>query len=358
MMRPFLRLALLLLLALSAGCDKSEKRAEAARPAMTILVRPTPALDLVLSGSVEPKIQTPISFRVLGRMIARPVKVGDRVEAGQTIAAVDPLAFETAVRSAVASLASARAQFDNAAATEARQAALLAKATASQATYDAAEQARAAARAAVSQAEANLAKAREQLSYALLKADYAGVITATSAEIGQTVSPGQPIVALAEPTKRDAVVDAPEAVADSIYAGQQFVVSLEVDPKRLLTGAVREIAPEADAMTRTRRVKIELNDPPPGFGLGATIAAQMVADPDAFVRLPDSALLQEGEKTSVFVVDPKTFSVGLREIEVAPDRTGRWIVRGGLNAGERVVTAGVHRLKSGQIVRIIGSETP
>ena len=235
---------------------------------------------------------------------------------------------------------------------------MLAKATASQATYDAAEQARAGAQAAVSQAEANLAKAREQLSYAVLKADFAGVITATYAEIGQMVSPGQPIVALAEPTKRDAVVDAPEAVADSIYAGQQFVVSLEVDPKRLLTGAVREIAPEADAMTRTRRVKIELNNPPPGFRLGATIAAQMVADPDAFVRLPDSALLQEGEKTSVFVVDPKTFSVSLRDIEVAPDRAGRWIVRGGLNAGERVVTAGVHRLKSGQIVRIIGSETP
>ncbi|WP_374547278.1 efflux RND transporter periplasmic adaptor subunit, partial [Rhodoblastus sp.] len=186
---PLLPLALAAAL---AGCGKSqEAEAPQPRPAMTLVAEPSPAFDMVLSGTVQPQVQTPFGFRVIGRMISRPVKAGDRVEAGQTLAAIDPLALEMAVRAANANLATARAQFDNASSTEARQSALLEKKTTSQAAFDTAEQERAAAQANMQQADANLAKAKEQLSYAVLKADYSGVVTATYAEIGQTVSPGQ-----------------------------------------------------------------------------------------------------------------------------------------------------------------------
>ena len=168
-------------------------------------------------------------------MIARPVKAGDRVEKGQTLAAIDPLSLEMAMRSATASLASARAQYDNAASTEARQAALLEKKTTSQAAFDTVEQERAAAQANMQQAEANLAKAKEQLSYALLTADYSGIVTATYAEVGQTVSPGQPVVALAEPTRRDAVIDATDSVVDALWIGQKFDVSLQIEPAKTVT---------------------------------------------------------------------------------------------------------------------------
>jgi RND family efflux transporter MFP subunit len=343
-------------LAILAACSKAEEKAEPPRPALTLVVQPTPALDVALSGTVQPQVQSPMGFRVLGRMIARPVKVGDRVVAGQMLAAVDPLSFEMAARSAAATLSSARAQYDNAAATEERQAALLAKKTASQATFDTAEQARAAAQAGMAQAEANLSKAREQLSYAVLKADFDGVVTATYADIGQTVAPGQAIVAMAEPSRRDAVIDAPNGVAEALYPGEAFTISLQLDTSISVAGAVREIAPQADSATRTRRIKIALDNPPSSFRLGATIFARLAAEADAAIRLPESALLRDGEKARVFVVDPASFAVHLRDVEIAPDRDGRWIVRGGLKTGERVVTAGVHRLKEGQIVRISGSE--
>jgi membrane fusion protein, multidrug efflux system len=346
----------LLLLAALAACGKKEEAREPIRPVLSQIVTPTPALDVVLSGTVQPQVQSPFGFRVLGRMIARPVKAGDRVEAGQLLAAIDPLSLEMAARSASASLASARAQYDNATTAAARQAALLAKNTASQATFDSAERERASAKASLAQAEANLIKAKEQLSYAVLKADYAGVVTATSAEIGQTVSPGQPIVTIAEPTRRDAVIDAPTNVADVLWIGTPFNVALQLDPSVVVNGTVREMAPEADDATRTRRIKIALENPPPSFRLGATIFARPVAGTGAAIRLPDSAMLHDGERVRVFVVDPQSMKVALRDVEVAPDHDDRWIVRGGLTAGERVVTAGVHSLTDGQLVRIDGSE--
>jgi len=346
-------------LSLLAACSKLEaQKPEPPRPAMTVIAAPAPAFDTAFSGVVQPQTQSALSFRVLGRIISRPVKTGDRVQAGQIIAAVDPTAYEAAVRAATASLASARAQFDNAASTEARQSALLAKKTASQAAFDSAEQARASAQAAMEQAEASLAKAREQLSYTVLKAEYSGIVTATSAEIGQTVAPGQAVATVAEPTRRDAVIDAPEAAIDAFSLGDRFTVALQIDPAVTATGVLREISPESDAATRSRRLKIALDAPPAAFRLGSTISARVVSGENPLIRLPASALLQEGDDSKVFIVDPQTMKVALRQIDVAPERDGRFLVRGGLKGGERVVIAGVHRLKDGQQVRLFGSAQP
>jgi membrane fusion protein, multidrug efflux system len=357
-----IRLAPVFMLSLTAalaGCKREREAPPPPRPAFTMVVEPSAPLDMVFSGAIQPQVQTPVGFRVIGRMISRPVKAGDRVEKGEVLAAIDPLALEMAARAATANLASARAQFDNAAATENRQAALLEKKTASQAAFDNAQQERAAAQANMEQAEANLAKAREQLSYAVLKADYSGIVTATYAEVGQTVSPGQPILAIAEPTKRDAVIDAPEKIIDAVKVGQDFDVALQIDPTRIVSGAVREIAPESDAVTRTRRVKIALDNPPESFRIGATISARPATGANATIRIPESSVVRDGDRTQVFVVDPASSKVELRDVEVAPDRvSGRWIVRAGLKGGERIVTAGVHRLKAGEEVRLYGSEAP
>jgi RND family efflux transporter MFP subunit len=356
--RPGAVLTLAMVAALT-GCKKEQAAAPTPRPAFTMLVEPSAALDMVFSGTVQPQVQTPVGFRVIGRMISRPVNAGDRVEKGETLAAIDPVALEMATRTAAANLASARAQFDNAASTETRQAALLEKKTTSQAAFDNAEQERAAAQANMEQAEANLAKAREQFSYAVLKADYSGIVTATYAEVGQTVSPGQPILAIAEPTRRDAVIDAPEKIIDDLRVGQDFDIALQIDPTRKVVGTVREIAPESDAVTRTRRVKIALDNPPDSLRIGATIFARPTTGANAKIRIPDSSVLRDGDRTQVFVVDPANSRVALRDVDIAPDRTPkRWIVRGGLKIGERIVTAGVHRLKAGEQVRIYGSQAP
>ena len=117
------------------------------------------------------------------------------------------LALELAVRSATAELSKTQAQLANASATEQRKRTLMVKDATTKQTVDDAEQVRAGAEALVARAQANVTKALEQLGYARLKADFAGVVTAVSAEVGQVVSPGQRVVTVARPDIREAVVD-------------------------------------------------------------------------------------------------------------------------------------------------------
>ncbi len=161
----------------------------------------------VAAGTVEPRYTTNIGFRVLGRLIARPVNVGDLVEEGQILAAIDPTTLELAVQSARAELSRNKARLANASATEERKRTLIVSDSTTKASLDDAEYARAGAQASVARAQANLTKALEQLGHAQLKAEFAGVVTAVSADVGQVVSPGQTVVTVARPDVREAVVD-------------------------------------------------------------------------------------------------------------------------------------------------------
>src|SRR5436305_4111342 len=217
------RLALFAALALSA-CDKPPPLPPPVRPVFSTLAAQTTIDPLHLAGVVAARVETPFSFRVLGRLTARPVNIGDLVNKGETLAAIDPLALQLGVRAAEADLASAQAQLANALGVAERQSTLLKTNTTTQAQVDAAEQARSSAMAGETHARAALAKAKEELGYAVLKADFAGVVTSTGAEVGQTVSPGQMVVDIADPALRDAVIDAPDSAAATLSAGDAFEV--------------------------------------------------------------------------------------------------------------------------------------
>ena len=190
-----------------AGCKQEAKGPEPVRPVLTAVLKPTVPGSTLAVGTVQPRYESNLGFRVLGRLIARPVNVGDLVAEGQTIAAIDPTVLELAVRSARANLSKAQAPLENASATEERKRILIKSDATTKQTLDDAEQMRAGAQASTARAQANLTKAIEQLGYAQLKADFAGVVTAVSADVGQVVSPGQNVVTVARPDIREAVVD-------------------------------------------------------------------------------------------------------------------------------------------------------
>src|ERR1700726_5011825 len=190
-----------------AGCKQEAKAPEPVRPVLLAVLQPAASGSTVSVGTVQPRYETNLGFRVLGRLIARPVNVGDLVAEGQTIAAIDPTALELSVRSAKADLSKAQAQLENAIGTEERKRVLIKTDATTKQTLDDAEQVRAGAQASTARARANLAKAIEQLAHAQVKTDFAGVVTAVSAEVGQVASPGQSIVTVARPDTREAVVD-------------------------------------------------------------------------------------------------------------------------------------------------------
>jgi len=336
-----------------AGCSKSEEKPpEIIRPVLSMVIEPQTTRTFGFAGSIEPQVSADLAFRLLGRVVSRDVKVGDIVSKGTTIAALDPTALELAVQAAKAELSNAEAQFTNAAASEERQRQLLAAANTSQAVFDAAQQARQAAEAGVERAKAALAKSQEQLGYARLFSDFDGVVTATGAEVGQTVSAGQTIVTVARSDLREAVVDIPDQLTGDLSVGTPFEVILQSLPSIQTQATLREIAPQADPSTRSRRVKLTLTDPPQAFRLGSTVTATRMTKVVPTIELPMSALLEKDGTDKVWIVDPQTSSVSAKEIKVAAKDAATFTVAERLKTGMRVVTAGVHSLSEGQKVKV------
>lgn len=347
-------LAILGTLLLTSCQKQDEAHYEPARPVLSVVVKFTAASTLTLPGTVEAKIETQLAFRVLGRVIARKVSVGDIVKKGDVVAAIDPLSLELAVKGSQSELSNTQAQLVNAASTEERQRSLLESRSGSEAAYEEAELGRRSASAAVAKAQANLDKAEEQLSYAQLRAEFDGVVTATSVEVGQVVSAGQSIVTVARPDQRDAIIDIPVASFDGLKVGSPFEVALQLDPTIRASGFVREIAPEAEATTRTRRTKITLIDPPVVFRLGSVVTATATVVAEPIILLPSSSVLTKDGKPNVWVVDTVAHKVSIRAIKIDGDPLDGGSVRisEGINPGERIVVAGVHKLADGQTVRV------
>lgn len=337
--------------ALLAGCDSERAVPPEVRPVLSAVAGRQTGAPSAFAGTIEPRYRSGLAFRAVGRVTARDVNVGDSSKKGARLAALDPLVFDLAVRDARAGLANATAQLSNAAAAEERHRVLFAENHTPSQQYEAVQQAREAAEAAVTQAQSVLDKALEQRGYAELKAEYDGIVTAVDFEVGQVVTPGQPVITIARPDVREAVIDVPEDI--SVRQGDPFEVALQITPSKRISGKVREIAPQVDAMTRSRRVKIALENPPADFRLGTTVTAYALAVQAAeHVTIPAAALFERDGKQQVWIVNPASKTVVLREVTVL-SRDGRTAaVTAGLEPGDRVVTAGVNSLTAGQTVKI------
>lgn len=334
-----------------AGCKQEEEAAVPPRPVLSMVVTPVALPGTRFAGMVQAKVQATLGSRVAGRLVSRTVHVGDLVKKGDVLAVLDATAYELAVRSARAELSSAEATLASAVSIEERQKTLLQSNAAAKAAVESAEQSREAADAGVTRARTALVKAEEQLSYTSILAEFDGVVVATGAEVGQTVSPGEAIVTVARPDERDAVVDIPET-AEAIAMGSRFTVSLQINPAITVKGVVREVAPSADAVTRTRRVKIALENPPDTVRLGTTITAELEGPNVTAIMIPETAVLRKDGKPNVWLVDAQKGEVRLAPIETGA-AVGRYLpVLSGLKAGDRVVTAGVHSLEEGQKIKV------
>ena len=225
----------------------------------------------MLTGRVESADTAALGFRISGRMIERPVSVGDRVKAGQLVARLEPQNEMNALRSAQAGLAAAQARLTEARNRFERQEILLEQGWTTRAQYDQAEKARQTAIAQVDAAEAQLKSAHDLVGFTELEADAPGIVTAVGAEPGEVVQTGQMIVRLARQDGRDAVFDVPAQVLRSVPGDTVISVHLTDDPAVKTSGRVREVAPQADPVTRTFEVKVGLDDPPETMRLGATV---------------------------------------------------------------------------------------
>lgn len=302
------------------------------------------------SGVVKGRYETNLSFQVSGKIISREVQTGSFVRAGEVLMTLDPKDFVEQSRNFDAQVASARAQLELAKAnldrytelfkSEAVAAVVLdqykTQFDAAQATYDAA----------VAQAK----QSQNALDYTTLTANADGVISAVNAEVGQVVAEGQTVLTLVQTGELEAVINVPENKISAVQIGQRVSVDFWAN-NELVSGVVREISPMADSGSRTFTVKISLPDAQNiQLGMTANVAMRKVSS-NAIV-LPLSAIYQTGDVAQVWLVDGD--KVSLRKVEVTAFDNNSVQVRG-LNAGDTVVVAGVHKLREGQEVRLLGN---
>jgi RND family efflux transporter MFP subunit len=347
-------LALASVATLTACQRAQEAPAPEIRPVRAITVGERSGGDAVaLTGTVQAQTEVNLSFRVDGRMIERSVQVGDTVRAGQAIARLDPQNEESSLQAAKAQSSAAQARLVEARNNFARMKDLITDNSVSRAQYDQAEAMLRTAESGLETAQSQVTLAQNRLSYTTLVSEVAGVVTLAGPEPGEVVGAGRMIVQVAREGARDAVFDVPARVKDAAPANPRILVALTGDPKVTATGTVREVAPRADPITGTFRVRVRLLDPPPAMRMGATVTGRMAIAGAPSIEVPPSAVTRSDGKAAVWVVDPATGTVAPRPIEIRSSDPNRVEVASGLKPGDVVVTAGVQALRPGQKVRLV-----
>jgi RND family efflux transporter MFP subunit len=343
------------LLFLSACNEQSSSDAQT-RPVRTVVVeRKSVGEPVVLTGQIRARDEASLAFRIDGRMIERLINVGDQVEPNQVIAKIDSQNEVNAERSAEADLSAAQASVTQTQAQEARLRQLLAGGSTTQAQYDLALQQFHTAQAQVDAAQARLRTAQDRVGYTELRADVAGRVTAIGAEPGEVVTAGRMIAHVARNGGRDAVFDVPAHLIREAPKNPVVDVWLADNTSVRTTGTVREVSPQADQLTHTFPVKVGLSDPPDDMRLGATVVGQITLNPVNAILLPATALTENNGKPAVWLVDADKQTVALHEVSVLRYDTNAVVISGGLENGQIVVTAGVHVLRPGQKVKLLGA---
>lgn len=350
-----MRLLLVFAGVILVACSKKEPAPEPVRPVLSILVRAFGEENLGrFAGNIQARYESNIGFRIPGRIASRAVDVGAEVNAGDLLASLDPTDQQNQLRSAQGDLASIQAQFINAQATARRQQDLFDRGVGSQAQLDSAQTDLKTTRASLDQARAAVNQAKDQLNYVELRADHKSVVTAWNAEAGQVVTAGQQVVTLAQPDIKEAVIDLPDTLVDQLPTGVVFQVASQLNPQITTTATVREIEPQAESTTRTRRARLTLAETPSAFRLGTAISVTLSTAIKPRVEVPLTALQEVEGKTRVWVIDPQTQTVSSRDVSVVSRTDSSVVLAYGVKNGERVVTAGVNSLKSGQKVKVDG----
>src|SRR6476620_10586105 len=338
------------------GCnDTVAQKAAPSRPVLVSAVHYEPeSPERSFVGTIKPRVETDMGFRVPGKVAKRLVEVGQTVDVGQPLATLDEVDLKLQAEQAEAEFSAATGVLAQAGAAEQRAKNLRAKGWTTDAQFDQSRAAADEARARLNRAERSVNLTKNSLSYATLVADSRGVVTATLIEPGQVVASGQTAIRVARFAEKEAVVAIPETLVGRAKDGTA-TVTLWSEPNRKYAAKLREIAPAADPATRTYLAKFSLPEADDKVSLGMT-ATLTLSDPatQRVARLPLSALFNEGGNPSLYVVDDHG-DVTLRPVAVKAYESNAAVISGGVEEGDRVVALGVQKLDPTQKVRVVSS---
>lgn len=314
------------------------------------MAAPVKGAERAFTGRIEARVQSNLGFRVPGKIIERLVDVGQQVKAGQPLMRIDDTDLRLALTAKRNAAAAARAVVVQATADEKRYAALLKGGLA--ATPQRYEQAKAALDTAQAQLDAALAEAdvaENEATYSTLNAGSDGTVVATLGEPGQVVTAGQTVVQLAHTGPREAVVALPETIRPVL--GSEAKASVYGSDAGPSTAHLRLISDAADSQTRTYEARYVLDGAAAAAPLGSTVTITIVNnDRQAAVSVPIGAVLDDGSRTGVWVLDRNSSTVRFTPVMIKR-LSGETAAVTGIELGTEVVALGAHLLKDGAPIR-------
>ncbi|QRN55978.1 efflux RND transporter periplasmic adaptor subunit [Dyella caseinilytica] len=346
---------------LLAGCGRKAPEAETATP---VIALPVQAADGATAGrfpgDVHARYEMPLSFRVGGQLSARYVNPGDVVKKGQALAQLDPADTNNQLAAAKAALEAAEHRLLFATQQRDRDEAQFKQNLISQLQLQQTQDTYASSLAGRDQAKQQYELAQNQSRYTTLVADHDGAITSRQADVGQVLTAGQEVFGFAWSGEREVYLDVPESRIDGITVGQQAKVTLPALPNHVFAAHVREVAPAADAQSRTYLVKLTIDQPSDALQLGMTADASLQANKPVApgIDIPATALFHQGEHPAVWVVRPADATLELRPVTIMRYGERDVLISDGLKAGERVVMQGVHTVSAGEKVAPIAPPHP
>ncbi|MFG3597150.1 efflux RND transporter periplasmic adaptor subunit [Bradyrhizobium sp. RDI18] len=305
--------------------------------------------ERAFTGIIGARVQSSLGFRVAGKIVERLVNTGQQVTAGQPLMRIDETDLRLAVTAKRNAVAAARASFVQTEADEQRYAKLVSNGWASRQRYEQAKAALDTAEAQLATAEADARVTENEATYSVLVADADGTVVETLGEPGQVVSAGQTVVRIAKAGPREAVVSLPETIRPAI--GSVAEASVYGADGRRDTAHLRQLSDAADAQTRTYEARYVLDGEAAAAPLGATVTirlASQASQPE--VQVPLGAVLDDGRKTGVWVLDTATSTVRFRPVKLVRVG-GETAVISGLSSGDPIVSLGAHLLQEGARVR-------
>jgi RND family efflux transporter MFP subunit len=302
------------------------------------------------TGIIGARVQSNLGFRVPGKIVDRLVNTGEQVKAGQPLMRIDETDLRLAVTAKRNAVAAARASVVQTEADEQRYAKLVSNGWASRQRYEQAKAALDTAEAQLATAEADARVAENEATYSVLVADADGTVVETLGEPGQVISAGQTVVRIAKAGPREAVVALPETIRPAIDSVAEASVYGAADGRRY-TAHLRQLSDAADAQTRTYEARYVLDGEAAAAPLGATVTIRLASgtsEPE--VQVPLGAVLDDGRKTGVWILDNATSTVRFRPIKLVRV-TDETAVISGLSSGDAIVSLGAHLLQEGARVR-------
>ncbi|MCY3771677.1 MAG: efflux RND transporter periplasmic adaptor subunit [Gemmatimonadetes bacterium] len=350
----------LLALGVVVGCGSEPEIADPpVRPVKYAEIRrASAAQDQRFAGTAKAGIEAKLSFRVGGLIDSIAVKLGDRVDEGQLIAALDDRDAVLAYEQSRAALENARVQRANAQSNLIRVRELYQDLNVSLAEYEQAKNGFSSAASGYESARKSLDLQERLLGYNKIYAPVTGIVAAVNNEVNEVIQTGAPLVVLNAGRDIEMEVGVPEAHIARIRAGQPVRVRFSALPGQEFGASVQEIA-YAPGASSTYPVIVRLDNPSTSIrpGMAGEVAFHFGVDsPSDPLVVPVEAVGEGAEGIYVFVIDhveDRRGTVRRRPIRIGKLLVDGFVVDEGLAEGELVATAGLRFLLDGMEVSLL-----